>query len=105
MNNNLLPLVTKLKCCASHEEGISRELFLESWDELQREGVTHLSKPTAPVMAALVLNDDRFAQLLNQAERDQLVSLVNLAIDRYQQRANPPNKLGKLIAGCIKKEI
>ena len=103
-NHTLLPLVAKLKTCASHNAGISREQFLECWDELWREDVTPLLKPTAPVMAALVLNDDRFAQLLTGAEQAQLLALVDLAIDRYEQRTNPPNKLGKLLAGSIKKE-
>ena len=57
------------------------------------------------VMAALILNneDDAFGQLLNDAERGQLQSFVNLALDRYEQQTNPPNKLGRLLAGCIKK--
>jgi hypothetical protein len=102
--SSLQSLVTALKQCPSHEASVSREIFLECWDELQREGVTHLIKPTVPVMAALVLHDDRFEQLLNQTEQAQLLSLVNLAIARYDQQTNPPNKLGKLMAGIIKKE-
>ena len=101
---NLLPLLTKLRACPSHDCKVSREMFIECWNELMREDVTPFIKPTAPVMAALILNDDRFAPLLNEAERTQLLSLVNLAIDRYDQKTNPPNKLGKLIAGIIKKE-
>lgn len=105
MNNEpLLPLVAKLKTCPTHDASVSRELFLEGWNNLLHEEVDHLIKPTIPIMAALLLNDDRFKPLLNEAEQAQLLALVNLAIDRYEQQTNPPNKLGKLIAGSIKKE-
>ena len=103
-NHTLLPLVAKLKACTAHDANVSREMFLACWDELRREDITPLRSPTVPLMAALVLKDDRFAQLLNAAEHAQLLALVNLAIDRYEQQTNPPNKLGKLLAGIIKKE-
>ena len=67
-----------------------------------REDVTPFLKPTVPVMAALVLHDDRFRSLLNPSEQEQLHALIQLALDRYEQQTNPPNKLGKLIAGLIK---
>lgn len=105
-NENLLSLVARLKGCPSRAAGVSHELFLECWNELQREDVSHLRKPTVPVMAALILNneDDAFGQLLNDAERMQLRALIKLALDRYEQQINPPNKLGKLLAGAITKE-
>ena len=103
-NKILLPLVATLKQCPAHTSTVSREIFLECWDELQREGVTHLLAPTLPVMAALLLHDDIFEQLLNEAERTQLKTLVQLALDRYEQQTNPPNKLGKLMAAGLKKE-
>ena len=103
-NETLQPLVTKLKACPSHDESFSREMFLECWDELRREDVTAFVNPTAPVMAALILSDERFEQLLDETERSQLLSLVNLAVERYARKTNPPNKLGKLIAGIIRKE-
>ena len=47
-------------------------------------------------MAALVLSDEEdFAQLLNEAERSQMLALAKAALERYQQKTNPPNKLGK----------
>jgi hypothetical protein len=103
-NETLLPLVAKLKACPSHDESFSREMFLECWDELRREDVSAYVNPTVPVMAALVVSDDRFKQLLDETEQSQLDSLVNLAVERYARKTNPPNKLGKLIAGIIKKE-
>lgn len=103
-NDTLLPLVAKLKACPAHDGSVTREMFLTCWDELRREVISHLSKPTGPIMAALVLKDDQFAQLLNEAEQAQLLALVNLALDRYEHQTNPPNKLGRLLSGSIKKE-
>jgi hypothetical protein len=103
-HKNLLPLLAKLKACPAHQASVSRELFLESWDELKREDVNPFRTPTVPVMAALVLNDDLFAQLLSEVERAQLLALVKLAVDRYDQQTNPPNKLGRLMAGVIIKK-
>jgi hypothetical protein len=100
---NLLPLVARLKACPAHDTGISRQLFLECWDDLRREDVTPLLTPAVPVMAALVLHNDRFAPLLTEAEQTQLLALVKLAVDRYNQKAHPTNKLGRLLAGIIKK--
>ena len=95
-------IVATLRARPSHHASVSRERFLEGWAELCREDVTPFIKPTVPVMAALLLHDDRFTQLLNEAEQLKLRALVQLALDRYEQQTNPPNKLGKLIAGLIK---
>ena len=95
-------IVATLKACPSHHASVSRERFIECWAELCREDVTPFIKPTVPVMAALLLHDDRFRSLLNEAEQLKLKALVQLALDRYEQQTNPPNKFGKLIAGLIK---
>jgi hypothetical protein len=102
MNAKSPAIVATLKACSSHHASVSRERFIEGWAELQREDVTPFIKPTVPVMAALVLHDDRFRSLLNPSEQEQLHALIQLAQDRYEQQTNPPNKLGKLIAGLIK---
>ncbi len=105
MNNETLsPLLARLKACPAHNTNVSRERFLECWEALRREDVTPLRKPTPPIMAALLLHDHRFARLLNLTELEQLRVLVKMALDRYEQQTNPPNKLGKLIAGIIQKE-
>ncbi len=77
---------------------------MNAWDELRREDVTAYVNPTAPVMAAMLLSDDRFKMLLNETEHSHLLALVNLAVDRYAHTTSPPNKLGKLIAGIITKK-
>jgi hypothetical protein len=101
-SNRLLTLVQTLRACPTHEASVSREMFIEGWNELIREDMTPFNKPSLPVMAALLLHDDRFRRLLD--ETGQLTALVQLALDRYEQQTNPPNKFGKLLAGCIKKE-
>ena len=104
MNPQSPALVATLKACGTHHASVSRERFIEGWTELCREDVTPFIKPSLPVMAALLLHDDRFRQLLNGTEQLQLKALVQLALDRYQQQTNPPNKLGRLIAGIIKEQ-
>lgn len=103
-DETLLPLVAKLRACPSHDGSFSREMFLECWDELRCEDVTAYINPTLPVMAALVLHDERFKQLLNETEHSQVLALVSLAVDRYAHATSPPNKLGKIIAGIITKK-
>ncbi|MEI7533967.1 MAG: hypothetical protein WCK57_06310 [Verrucomicrobiae bacterium] len=102
MNAKSPTIVATLKACPSQHASVSRERFQEGWNELCREDVTPLIKPTVPVMAALLLHDDRFRALLNPSEQEQLHALIQLALDRYEQQTNPPNKLGRLIAGIIK---
>ncbi len=99
-----LPLLAQIRRCPSREANVSREVFIEGWNELQRLDVTPFLKPTLPIMAALLLYDERFIGLLNEAESAQLNALVDLALERYEQQTNPPNKLGRLLVGLTKKE-
>ena len=98
-------IMATLRACSAHETFVSRELFLEAWGDLTREDVTPFNKPTLPVMAALVLHDDRFEALLNEAEQEQLRSLIQTALNRYEEQTHPPNKLGRLLAGLTKEQI
>jgi hypothetical protein len=104
LNTKSPAIVATLRNCTSHHASVSRERFIEGWAELCREDVTPFIKPTVPVMAALLLHDDRFTQLLNEAEQLKLKALVQLALDRYEQQTNPPNKLGRLLTGLIKEQ-
>ena len=102
--NTLLTLVTRLKECPAQESDITRDRLLAIWAELQREDASRLPYPTAAVIAAVMLHDSRFARLLDKTEAAQLQALIQLASDRYEQAINPPNKLGRLLAGIIIKE-
>ena len=70
-------IVATLRACPSHHASVSRERFIEGWAELCREDVTPFIKPTVPVMAALVLHDDRFAALLIRPHPAVAVELLN----------------------------
>jgi len=97
-------IMAALRACPAHEAFVTRELFLECWNELIREEVTPFTQPTLPVMAALVLQDDRFEALLTDAEQESFRLLVQLALDRYTEQTQPPNKLGRILSGLTQKE-
>jgi hypothetical protein len=96
----LLPLVAKLKACPTHDNGFSKELVRDAW-----EGFKDAWKPgnnfTPAVIAALVIHNSTFALLLDETERAQLLALSNVALERFKERTNPPNKLGKILAAIL----
>jgi len=104
MKPTQLPLVAQLRRCPTHAATVSREQFIAAWQELQRVDVTPFLQPTVPILAALLLSDDRFTGLLDESESAQLNDLVELALNRYDQQTNPPNKLGRILSGLIRKE-
>ena len=95
---NLSPLVALLQACPTRDTSISSELLRTGWEELRRE-------ETSPaILTALVLHDLRFQRLVTSPEYQQLAELSRLIQMRYEQRIHPPNPLGLLMAGIIKKE-
>lgn len=100
----LLPLVTKLKSCPTLENGFSKELVRDAW-----EGFKDAWKPghslTPAVIAALVIHNGTFALLLDEAERAQLLALSYVALERFKEKTNPPNKLGKTLAAILEISI
>ena len=101
----LLPLVAQLKACPTQDSSFSEKLLLEAWERFKHTGWDRGTEPTPAVMAALVLHDENIARLLNAAERVQLLALSTVALERYQQKINPPNQLGKTIAASLKESI
>ena len=101
----LLPLVARLKACPTQDNSFSEKLLLEAWERFKHTGWERGSYPSAAIMAALVLHDENTARLLNPAERVQLLALSTVALERYQQKINPPNPLGKTIAASLKESI
>jgi hypothetical protein len=101
-NNALQPLVKLLLCSPSCERDITHQLIADSWTHLRCETLNQDDAPSPAIMAALLLNNTIIAQLLTKAEQEQLIALVDLAIERYEHRTNPHNKLGNLIAGILK---
>ena len=102
----LAPLFAKLRVCPSQDSRFSEKLLLETWRGFKQSALEQGNEPTPAIIVALILHDtELFAQLLNVAERSQLAVLARLALERYQQKTNPPNKLGKLIAAALKDQV
>lgn len=105
-SSGLLPLVAKLKACPAHDHGFTQKLLVETWGCLKQTDLEHGDELTPSIMAGLVLYDEeQFAQLLNEAERSQLAALAKTALERFKEKSNPPNKLGKTIAAALKEKI
>jgi len=103
--NTLLPLVAKLKACPSHDDSFSEKMLIETWNGFKQINPEQGDEITPAIMAGLVLFDDeQFARLLNEAERSQMEALAKLVLERYRQKTNPPNKLGKIIAATLKEK-
>lgn len=103
---NLLPLMTHLKACPTQDERISQTRLIEMWSRFKQIAPERGDLVTPAMLVGLILyGPDTFGSLLPFAEREQLVRLCLLARERYQQLANPPNKLGKLIAASLKESL
>lgn len=99
----LLPLVAKLKLCSSRNTRLTEKSLLASWNCFKGINPEHGDEITPAVIAGLVLYDEELsAELLDEAERSQLVALATTAWERYQQITHPPNKLGNAIAASLK---
>ena len=96
----LLPLVEKLRACPAHDNSFSGERFRQTWERFKQLDAG--TEPTPAIVAGLILYDEQFAQLLNEAERAQMTALARLAWERYHEQTNPPNRLGKIIAAAVK---
>ena len=95
-SNALRRLFAQLKECPSRYNRFPGEVERQTWEHFKLE-----DELTPAVLAGLVLYDDTFAQLLNEAERSQMLVLAAKALERYRQETNPPNQLGKLIAASL----
>ncbi|MBI3852715.1 MAG: hypothetical protein HY298_20875 [Verrucomicrobia bacterium] len=105
-SSGLLPLVTKLKACPTLDDSFSQKLLIETWGCLKRTDLEHGDELTPSIMAGLVLFDEEhFVRLLNEAEHSQLAALAKTALERFKEKSNPPNKLGKTIAAALKEKI
>ena len=99
----LLPLVAALKECPAQDNRFSRKKLLESWGGFRQVDPENEDEITPAVLAGLVLYDEKqFASLLNEAERAQLAAVSKAALERFQAKIHPPNKLGKTMAAAVK---
>jgi len=99
----LQPLVEKLTACPARDERFSQKTLVATWDCLKQTDLENDDELTPSIMAGLVLYDEtQFAQLLNEAEHAQLAALARTALQRFQEKSDPPNHLGKTIAATLK---
>ena len=102
----LMPLLAQLKSCPAREQGLTRKELIATWNSFKEINPEQGDEITPAMMAGLVLFDEeQFAQLLNEAERSQLAALAKMALERFTEKSNPPNKLGKTIAAALKESI
>ena len=105
MNSPLLPLLERLKQCPARDNTISEQRLRETWNCVKRLSPEHGDAITPAIVVGVMLHDpETFSALLSESERAQLTALGKTALERYLQLTNPPNKLGKLITGCLKPE-
>jgi len=96
----LLPLAVQLKACPTDNNRFSIELVRDAW-EVFRDAWRPGSNLTQAVIAALVIHNRNFALLLDEAENAQILALSKLALERFEQKSNLPNKLGKALAAIL----
>ena len=100
-SKTLRRLFAQLKECPSRYNRFRGEMPRQTWERFQRVAWEPEDELTPAVMAGLILHDETFAQLLNEAERSQMLALAGNALERYRQETNPPNQLGKIIAASL----
>ena len=98
-------LVAQLNACPTQDSSFSDRLLAEAWERFKHTGWDRGMEPNPAVMAGLILHDESLARLLNAAERVQLLALSTVALERYQQKTNPPNPLGKTLAATLKESL
>jgi hypothetical protein len=98
--NPLLRLALKLRECPTQDSSFSKELLRHSWERFN-EAWKPRDKLIPAVIAAIVIHDSNFAQLLNEADRAQMLALSKLALERFEEKVNPPNKFGKTLAAIL----
>lgn len=97
----LWELFIHLRECPSWNNRFPGEMPRQTWDCFLIHGWPKDQELTVPAMAALVLYDQTFAQLLTEAERSQLLALAQKAMDKFRQETCPPQQLGMTIAGNL----
>lgn len=101
-SNALLPLFTQLRACPSLESSFSEKLLAEAWERFKHTGWERGSLPTTSIIAGLLVHDENVPKLLTPVEHAQLLSLCSNALERFHERTNPPNHLGKTLAATLK---
>ena len=104
-SNPLLLLATQLKACPTQDSSFSEKLLVEAWERFKHTGWERGGLPTSSVIAGLLVHDENVAKLLTSTEHMQLLALCSTALERYHEKANPTNQLGKTLAATLKETI
>lgn len=96
-------LVQNLKCCPTAEATITPKLVNEIWDCLRDLKPKQGDEVTPAMLVALILHDEEaFAELLTEAQLDQLHIVAGQAMQNYELVIKPKNQVGQLLTTTIK---
>ena len=101
----LLLLAAQLKACPTQDSHFSDKQLFEAWERFKLTGWERGNLPSAAVIAGLLVMDQTVATLLTSVEHAQLLGLCSTALERYHEKAHPPNPLGKTLAATIKENL
>ena len=95
-------LVRNLKLCPTLETTINPKLLHETWSSFRRLDPEHGDEVTPALLVALILHDEEsFAELLTEAQLDQLHIVAGQAMQQYELAIKPKNQVGQLLAATI----
>ena len=96
-------LVHNLQLCPTLETTIKPKLLHETWSSFRRLDPEHGDDVTPALLVALILFDEEsFAELLTEAQLDQLHIVAGQAMQQYELAIKPKNQVGQLLATTIK---
>jgi len=96
-------LVQNLQLCPTAEPTITPKLVHEIWDCLRDIKPKQGDEVTPAMLVALILYDEKsFAELLTEAQLDQLHIVAGQAMQQYELAIKPKNQVGQLLTTTIK---
>jgi hypothetical protein len=96
-------LVRNLKLSPTLDTSITPKLLHETWAAFRRVDPEHGDEVTPALLAALILFDEEsFAELLTEAQLDQLHIVAGQAMQQYELAIKSKNQVGQLLATTIK---
>jgi len=101
--NSYQLLVQNLQLCPTAEATITPKLVNEIWDCMRDIKPQSGDEVTPAMLVALILHDEEsFAELLTEAQLDQLHIVAGQAMQQYELAIKPKNQVGQLLATTIK---
>jgi hypothetical protein len=99
--NALLPLIQQLANCQSRDSERLRKSIEDWWDALRTKKFSELGQAKRAAITAVIINGCPDS-ILERPEKQELLRLADLVLQRFEERANPKNKVGHLIADVLK---